>query len=114
MTLNSVLYISDIKKNNQLDYINQVWHAIMSLDIIELYSILDDRISYNNLNKEQFVKLLDNKLKKHKQLGDKEFYLDLVECQKCHEGEIICQFVGLDSGIAFGLFFNIIDYFVKH
>ena len=60
-------------------------------------------------NKQQFVEKLDLKFNKHKQICDEEFYLNLIECYKDHKGEIICEFVGLQSGINLGIYFKFKD-----
>ncbi|MDT8413860.1 MAG: hypothetical protein RQ735_00660 [Flavobacteriaceae bacterium] len=105
--MNDILLLEDFKHKQNLDSINLLWRALMSMDILEVYTLLKDDYSYNKLTRTEFVSFLDGKFKKHKVLGDSEFYLSLHECYKCHEGEIICQFVGLDSGIGLGLYFDI-------
>ena len=109
MPLNSILLKSDIINKQNLDYINQIWFAIMGMDIIDLYVLLDDRVNYGDLTKQQFIEKLDIKFKKHTQICDEEFYLNLIECHKDHKGEIICEFVGIESGINLGVYFEIED-----
>ena|SRR5690606_3744312 len=105
--MKDILLLEDFGHKQNLDSINLLWQAIMSMDILEVYASLKDEYDYNKLKRIEFVKILDSKFKKHKALGDSEFYLSLNQCYKCHEGEIICQFVGLDSGIGLGLYFDI-------
>lgn len=107
MTLNNILLLKDFKHKQNLDYINQLWRAIMSMDILEVYTLLKDDYNYNTLTRTEFVSALDSKFKKHKVLGDTEFYLNLNQCYQCHKDEIICVFVGLDSGIGLSLYFEI-------
>jgi len=105
--MKDILLLEDFEHKQNLDSINLLWRAIMSMDILEVYTLLRDGYDYNKLTRTEFVNVLDSKLKKHKVLGDCEFYLSLIECYKCHKSEIICQFVGLDSGIGLGLYFDI-------
>ena len=105
--LNRLLHLYDFEHKSDLDSINLLWRALMSMDILEIYILLQDDYNYFDLTKTEFVNLLDNKFKKHKFLGDSEFYLILNECFKCHKDEIVCEFVGLDSGIGLGLYFEI-------
>lgn len=104
--LNEILYLSDFPKHKPLDEINLIWKAIMSMDLIELYTVLNPNIEYTNSTKTGFMKWLDDKFRKHQSIKDEEFYLNLLECPKCHKGEIICEFVGVSSGINFGLYFE--------
>ena len=107
MKFNSVLYFNEINYKSHLDYINLIWYAIMSMDIIAVYTVLNDNLDFGNLTKTQFVKKLDIKFEKHKQIEDEELYLDLIACHKKHQGEIICEFVGTNSGINLGIYFEI-------
>jgi len=107
MNWNSILNKKDIQSNTSLDAINQLWLAIMSMNIIDVYTLLNSKIDFGNLTKTQFVKKLDIKFDKHKQIEENEFYLNLIECHKDHKGEIICEFVGTNSGINLGIFFEI-------
>ncbi len=105
--LKRLLHLYDFEQKPDLDSINLLWRALMSMDILEVFTLLKDDYDYNKLTRTEFVNFLDSKFKKHKVIGDSEFYLSLNECYKCHEDEIICQFVGLDSGIGLSLYFDI-------
>ena len=107
MKINSILQTKDFSKNAELDHINQLWRAIMNMDLIELYWLLNDKTNFGGLSKQQFVEILYAKIEKHKKIGDREFYLDLIECHNQHKHEIICEFVGLESGINLGIYFKI-------
>jgi len=85
MKINSILQTKDFSKNTDLDHINQLWRAIMNMDVIDLYGLLIDRIDFGDLSKRQFVEILYAKIQKHKKIGDREFYLDLIECVKLHK-----------------------------
>ena len=98
------MYLKDfkIKKNN--DLISKLWRAIMDMDIIEVYTLLPEDIIFQNLTKKGFIELLDEKFRKHKIIGDDELYVHLLEGNKKHKDELICQFVGVESGINLGIF----------
>ncbi|MDG1729056.1 MAG: hypothetical protein P8I04_04190 [Algibacter sp.] len=106
MKLKEPVYIPYILSSKNIDSTNRLWLAIMSMDIIEVFTLLKDEYNYFTLTKIEFVKLLDDKFKKHGIIGDTEFYLKLNACLSCHKDEIICSFVGLDSGIGLGLYFK--------
>lgn len=103
---NDIQLIKDIRGTESLDEINTIWYSIMRMDIIDLYLSLNDTIQFGELSKNQFLALMQEKFRKHKILGDTEFYLHLIECFKIHSGEIICEFVGIESGINLGLVFD--------
>ena len=77
------------------------------MDIVSMNDLLKENINYKGLGKYGFVELMYNKFRSHRTINDEEFYLDLIECPKCHENEIICEFVGANSEINFGLYFKI-------
>lgn len=103
----NILILEHFEYKQNLDDINLLWHAIMRMDILEIYNLLRDEYNYFSLTKNGFTELLDTKLKKHQFLGDDEFYLTLNECRKCHKNEIICEFVGFTSGIGLSIYFEI-------
>jgi len=107
MNWNSILQLSEVAHKDNLDHINLLWRAIMSMDIIEIYTLLHDNIQYNGYTRIEFVKVIDSKFKKHRDYGDTQLYLDLLECPKCHKNKIICSFIGTESFVGFSLYFEI-------
>ncbi|WP_420378805.1 hypothetical protein [Gilvibacter sp.] len=102
---NSILNLSDIAQRDDLDHINQIWKTIMSMELVDLYVLLNDEMDFEGLNCKEFIANLSVRFDKHRAIEDEEFYLNLLECPECHKGEIICEFVGVTSGINFGLYF---------
>ncbi|MBF8149269.1 hypothetical protein ITJ86_05140 [Winogradskyella sp. F6397] len=107
IVINDILKLEDFKHKKNLDEINLLWRAIMTMDIIEIYVLLPENLNYFGLTKTEFVKQLDNKFKKHRFLEDEAFYLTINKCFKCHKDEMICEFVGLESAIGLSLYFEI-------
>ena len=102
-----MLELENFKYKNNLDEIDELLLAIMTMDILEIYSLLNEDLNFFEFSKIEFIKTIHNKFKKHQLLGDEELYLNLNECYKCHENETICEFVGLDSGIGMSLYFQL-------
>jgi len=63
-----------IEHIQHLDDINLLWRAIMRMDLLETYTLMQDEYNYFSLSKNGFTELLDTTLKKHQFLGDDEFY----------------------------------------
>ena len=54
--------LSDFELQTKPDPIVSIWKAIMAMDVIELYSLLDDKIDYENIGKGQFVEKIHKTL----------------------------------------------------
>jgi hypothetical protein len=106
MHIDNILNTKKLKLKRKEDSVNKVWYAIMTMDIIELYLQLDESINYYDLDKLSFLKKLHNRFDNHRTIKDEEFYLHLRGCSKLHEGEPVCEFVGMASGINLGMIFD--------
>ena len=71
--------LSDFELQTKPDPIVSIWKAIMAMDVIELYSLLDDKIDYENIGKGQFVEKIHKTLETFKSLGDNELYLNFFD-----------------------------------
>ncbi|MBZ0328282.1 MAG: hypothetical protein K8F54_11795 [Altibacter sp.] len=107
MYLPKVLYPEELLPNKRADHINQVWHAIMSMNIIEVAEALVDEVEFHESSKEEFLEMLSDRFRKHRILKDEKFYLNITHCFKIHKDEIIHEFIGMESGINLGLIFDI-------
>ena len=107
MRQNSILSISDLKRKIELDYINSIWYAIMKMDSYLLLTLLEDDMTYEDLRKQEFVDLLNDRFNNHKTLGDSELLLDLDYCKSCNCDKPVCKFIGNNSGKHFALYFEI-------
>lgn len=99
--------IEDLKKNISLDYINQIWMAIMQMDSFGLNDLLDNNIDYEDIGKANFIEKLNDRFNEYKTWGDSELYIDLGSCNYCNKDKAICKFSGNNSGETFALFFEI-------
>ncbi|WP_299385808.1 hypothetical protein [uncultured Lacinutrix sp.] len=100
--------IKDLRKNRTEDYVTNIWLAIMKMDTYELNLLLDNNnINYEDIDKEKFIDKLNETFNKHKTFGDREFYLDLDNCEGCNCNKPVCKFIGNHSNLHYALFFDI-------
>ncbi|MEM0519582.1 hypothetical protein [Aequorivita flava] len=103
------MYPAELLPYKQKDHLNEVWFAIMTMDILEIASLIGDEVNFYESSKQEFLEILDDKFRKHKILKDEQFYLNITNCFKIHKDEIVHEFVGIESGINLGLIFDIKD-----
>ena len=84
MKQNSILKVDDLKRFDELDYINSIWLAIMKMDYSLIGILLDNIIDYDDMDKQEFIEKLKDKFNDHKTLGDSAFVLDLDYCKGCN------------------------------
>ena len=102
-----MLYPKDLEQEKKLDYINQIWLAIMQMNVYGLQKLLENEIDYEDIGKIKFIEKLGDTFNRHRTLGDSEFYLDLDRCRSCNCDLPVCKFVGNNSGNHFALFFEL-------
>lgn len=74
MKQNSAISINDLNTHKELDYINSVWYAIMKMDTFVLLNLLSDRMTYEDVSKQEFVDKLNDRFNYYKTLvSDKHF-----------------------------------------
>jgi len=98
--------LSDFELQTKPDPIVSIWKAIMAMDVIELYSLLDDKIDYENIGKGQFVEKIHKTLETFKSLGDNELYLNFSYCNSCVNNCPVVVFIGNKSWRCFSLRFE--------
>jgi hypothetical protein len=103
----SAVSIKDLKTHKELDYINSVWYAIMNMDSFALLNLLSDRITYQDVSKQEFVNKLNDRFNNYKTLGDSELRMDFDYCRSCNCNKPVCKFIGNHSKKHFALFFEI-------
>lgn len=101
-----MLSYSEINLFRKLEPIHEVWIGIMSMDEVYLAESLRDDIDYEDIGKKEFVKLLTNRFWIHRKLGDLELLLDFDYCAGCQCGNVVCKFIGDQSGKHFALLFE--------
>ncbi len=107
MRHNTLIRLNDLSTKEELDAINAIWYAIMKMDSHLLYSLLEDDRTYEDVSKQDFVELLNDRFNSHRSLGDSELYMDLDVCKSCNCHQPVCKFIGNTSGIHFALYFEI-------
>jgi len=104
-----MLKLQDLDKLTELDNINSVWLAIMSMNTGLLEQLLDDSIDYEDIGKKAFIEKLNDRFNNHKTYGDSELILDLDHCKSCNCDSPVSKFVGNHSGKHFALYFDLIN-----
>jgi len=99
--------IKDFNDEDQLDYINQIWLAIMEMNSFALEMLLDAKIDYEDIGKDKFIEKLYDRFQEHRTWGDSELLLDFDSCNGCNCNQPVCKFIGNYSGKTFALYFEI-------
>jgi hypothetical protein len=106
--IRSIVIVEDILKSKHLDETNLIWSAIMRMDIIDVYKSLENTL-FVNPEKQAFLEVLDVRFKKHRFLKDEGYCLKLFDCNKLHKNEVLCEFIGCETGLGMTLFFEHIN-----
>lgn len=101
--------LSEYKKLNYSDISYRLSLAILKMDIIELYSLLDENLTYGWLRKEEFIEKLHTKFLHHQLANDHELVLMIRDQDIYKSSSILYEFNGWRTGFSTSIYFSYKD-----
>ena len=97
------------QKSNEITEIvvNKIVVAFNEMDIMELVSLLDEEIEYQDLGKWRFLALIKKQFKQYQKDGDSYLFEELSHCVGCSFGRFGYTFKGNHSQRKWSLVFKV-------
>lgn len=92
--------VRNLKKRESLDQIQKFWLAIMSMDVIEFFSLLKEDINLFGYSHQSFTEELHRKFYAHNFFGDNELVLQVNKETEANRDFIDCDFIGVETGFS--------------